>query len=123
MQAFPTKLSGSYVPATNALPPPKPMNESRGSYVPSPTQVQPPSPMKHKKLTKSQFIKNQASSDSFWRRKFMQVLEAMEASELTHARDYWGQFGVSDHEAKVIEREYERQKQWRASKENKTFNN
>jgi hypothetical protein len=80
-------------------------------------------PFKRKKAFKAQFVKNQAKSDSFWKRKFMQVLEAMHDSELTWAREYWSFYGISDHEAKIIEREFERQVEWRAKRDGKLANN
>lgn len=75
------------------------------------------------KKPKGQFVKQQAKSDSFWRRKFMQVLEAMHDTELTWAKDQWSLYGISDHEAKVIEKEFERQKAWRASRESRLNKN
>ena len=80
-----------------------------------------------RKMPKGQFVKNQAKSDQFWKRKFMQVLEAMHDTELTWAQSVWKNYGISDHEAKVIKKEFERQKAWRASREKRytaeTFDN
>jgi len=74
------------------------------------------------KMPKSQYINKKANSDTFWRRKFMQVLEAMHDCELTWAQEHWHIYGISDHETKIIEKEFERQKQWRASREKLSSN-
>jgi hypothetical protein len=70
----------------------------------------------YKKQSKGAYVNNKASSDSFWKRKFMQVLEAMHDSELHWSKDLWHQYGISDHEAKVIEKEFARQQEWRAKR-------
>ena len=71
------------------------------------------------KLTKKQYTKKKATSDNFWRRKFMQVLEAIHDDSLHFNLNNWSKYGVSDHERKVILKEFERQQEWRASRENR----
>jgi hypothetical protein len=68
----------------------------------------------YKKMPKLKYTQNKAKSDNFWKQKFMQVLEAMHDSELTWAKEYWHSYGISENEAKVIEKEFIRQKQWRS---------
>ena len=74
------------------------------------------------KMPKSEYINSKANSDTFWRRKFMQVLEAMHDCELTWAQEQWHTYGISDHEAKIIIKEFEHQKKWRASRQNLSNN-
>ncbi len=75
-------------------------------------QVEMP-PVKLMKLTKKQYSNKKASSDQFWRRKFMQVLEAIHDDSLHFNLESWSKYGVSDHERKVILGEFERQREWR----------
>ncbi len=65
------------------------------------------------KQSKSKYIRSKASSDHFWRRKFMQVLEAIHDESFHFNLDQWSDYGVSDHERKVILKEFERQQEWR----------
>jgi hypothetical protein len=60
--------------------------------------------------------KNNTNMDQFWRKKFMQVLEAMSTYELTWATDHWEEFGINEKEKEIIMKEYEKQLKYRAIK-------
>ncbi len=80
------------------------------------TKVQVEMPLaKPMKLTKKQYSNKKATSDQFWRRKFMQVLEAIHDDSLHFNLESWSKYGVSDHEQKVILKEFDRQQEWRLS--------
>lgn len=72
---------------------------------------------KSKNKTTSRYIpSNNTNLDGFWRKKFMQVLEVMRDQELTWGRDHWASYGINETEAKMIEKEFEKQLKWRADK-------
>ena len=65
----------------------------------------------------SQYIpQNKTNMDQFWKKKFMQVLEAMHDHELTWSREFWKDYGINDTEALMIEKEFVKQQAWRAIK-------
>ena len=73
-------------------------------------------PVKRPKLNKKEYMKKKTLNDKFWKRKFMQVLEVFHDADLHWNRDLWSSYGISDHEAKIIEKEFQRQKEWRAKR-------
>jgi len=102
---MPTRFEYSPLSLNDQVPPPR-------------LQVKMP-PVKPMKLTKKQYVKKKASSDNFWKRKFMQVLEAIHDDTLHFNLDNWSKYGVSDHEKKVILAEFDRQQEWRAARESR----
>ena len=68
----------------------------------------------------SQYIpKSNTNMDQFWRKKFMQVLEAMSEHELSWAKEFWKDYGINEVETRMIEKEYEKQLKYRAEKKAK----
>ena len=63
--------------------------------------------------------KNNTNLDQFWRKKFMQVLEAMSEHELSWAKEFWADYGVNPTETRMIEKEFEKQLKYRAAKKAK----
>ena len=47
----------------------------------------------------------------------MQILEVFHDAELHWNKNLWSQYGISDSEARVIEKEFEKQQKWRARRE------
>ena len=70
------------------------------------------------KYSKSKFFTPKVTNnEQFWRKKFMQVLEAMYNHEATWAQPHWEQYGINPTEALMIEKEFEKQQKWRAERE------
>ena len=63
--------------------------------------------------------KNNTNFDQFWRKKFMQVLEAMQDHELTWSKEHWEFYGINPTETLMIEKEFEKQLKYRAAKKDK----
>jgi hypothetical protein len=55
----------------------------------------------------------------FWRKKFMQVLEVFHDAELHWHKELWENYGITQSEMKVIEKEFARQQAWRAKRDRK----
>jgi hypothetical protein len=65
---------------------------------------------------------NKQSSDiNYWRNKFMQVLEAMHDFEASWAKSEWARYGITEQDAALIEREFEKQLKWRAERNKVDF--
>jgi hypothetical protein len=69
---------------------------------------------KYRKKSKSVFQKARQTSDLFWKRKLMQVLEVFHDQELHWHKELWSDYGISDADARVIEKVFSVQKAWRA---------
>ena len=55
----------------------------------------------------------------FWRKKFMQVLEVFHDAELHWHKELWENYGITDSDRQLIEKEFSRQQVWRAKQDRK----
>jgi hypothetical protein len=53
----------------------------------------------------------------FWRKKFMQVLEVFHDAELHWNKEFWSEYGITDADRRLIEKEFARQQAWRAKRD------